>query len=58
VRRFVGHVFVCRQNVSASRDKTIKLWSTLRECEYDVEDGGQPKRRIVFEAAEPLVAIS
>jgi len=29
-----------RQIVSASRDKTIKLWNTLGECKYTIEDNG------------------
>ncbi|CAI9771037.1 unnamed protein product [Fraxinus pennsylvanica] len=47
-RRFVGHtmdglaVAVSidnRQIVSASRDKSIKLWNTLGECKYTIQDG-------------------
>ena len=36
------HRPVCAQIVSASRDKTIKLWNTLGECKYtwDAADGG------------------
>merc|ERR1711879_421334 len=29
-----------RQIVSGSRDKTIKLWNTLGECKYTIEDQG------------------
>lgn len=44
-RRFVGHTkdvlsvaFSAdnRQIVSASRDKTIKLWNTLGQCKYTI----------------------
>ncbi|CAL5390759.1 unnamed protein product [Camellia sinensis] len=47
-RRFVGHskdvLFVAfsfdnRQIVSASRDRLIKLWNTLGECKYTIQDG-------------------
>ncbi|CAL5434010.1 unnamed protein product [Camellia sinensis] len=47
-RRFVGHSkdvlsiafsFDNRQIVSASRDRSIKLWNTLGECKYTIEDG-------------------
>ncbi|KAL0380140.1 UNVERIFIED_CONTAM: Guanine nucleotide-binding protein subunit beta-like protein [Sesamum angustifolium] len=46
-RRFVGHTKDVlsvafsvdnRQIVSASRDKTIKLWNTLGECKYTIQD--------------------
>lgn len=46
-RRFVGHskdvlsvAFSIdnRQIVSASRDRTIKLWNTLGECKYTIQD--------------------
>ncbi|KAK7287235.1 hypothetical protein RIF29_00388 [Crotalaria pallida] len=46
-RRFVGHTkdFLSvafsidnRQIVSASRDRTIKLWNTLGECKYTIQD--------------------
>ena len=48
-RRFVGHTgdvtsvsFSAdnRQIVSASRDKTIKLWNTLGECKYTITEDG------------------
>jgi guanine nucleotide-binding protein subunit beta-2-like 1 protein len=29
-----------RQIVSASRDKTIKLWNTLAECKFTIKDDG------------------
>lgn len=29
-----------RQIVSGSRDKTIKLWNTLAECKYTIQDDG------------------
>ena len=29
-----------RQIVSASRDKTIKLWNTLGECKYNITEDG------------------
>ena len=29
-----------RQIVSASRDKTIKLWNTLGVCKYTIQVGG------------------
>lgn len=29
-----------RQIVSGSRDKTIKLWNTLAECKYTIQDEG------------------
>ena len=29
-----------RQIVSASRDKTIKLWNTLAQCKYTITDEG------------------
>jgi len=44
-RRFVGHskdvLSVAfsgdnRQIISASRDKTIKLWNTLGQCKYTI----------------------
>ncbi|CAA6673170.1 unnamed protein product [Spirodela intermedia] len=47
-RRFVGHTKDVlsvafsvdnRQIVSASRDRTIKLWNTLGECKYTIQDG-------------------
>ncbi|XP_017415306.1 guanine nucleotide-binding protein subunit beta-like protein [Vigna angularis] len=47
VRRFVGHTkdvlsvafsIDNRQIVSASRDRTIKLWNTLGECKYIIQD--------------------
>ncbi|KAI8014988.1 hypothetical protein LOK49_LG05G00760 [Camellia lanceoleosa] len=47
-RRFVGHSkdvlsvafsFDNRQIVSASRDRSIKLWNTLGECKYTIQDG-------------------
>lgn len=47
-RRFVGHTkdvlsvaFSAdnRQIVSASRDKSIRLWNTLGECKYIIQDG-------------------
>ena len=46
-RRFVGHskdvlsvAFSVdnRQIVSGSRDKTIKLWNTLGECKYTIQE--------------------
>lgn len=46
-RRFVGHAkdvlsvaFSAdnRQIVSGSRDKTIKLWNTLGECKYTIQE--------------------
>ncbi|XP_047163507.1 guanine nucleotide-binding protein subunit beta-like protein [Vigna umbellata] len=46
-RRFVGHTkdvlslafsIDKRQIVSASRDRTIKLWNTLGECKYTIQD--------------------
>ena len=46
-RRFVGHTKDVlsvafsvdnRQIVSGSRDKTIKLWNTLGECKYTIQD--------------------
>ena len=49
VRRFVGHTkdvlsvsFSAdnRQIVSASRDRTIKLWNTLGECKFTVTEDG------------------
>ncbi|XP_010480509.2 PREDICTED: receptor for activated C kinase 1A-like [Camelina sativa] len=48
-RRFVGHTkdvlsvafsLDNRQIVSASRDRTIKLWNTLGECKYTISEGG------------------
>ena len=48
-RRFVGHTADVlsvsfsadnRQIVSASRDKTIKLWNTLGECKFDIKEEG------------------
>jgi guanine nucleotide-binding protein subunit beta-2-like 1 protein len=45
-RRFVGHnkdvlsvafSFDNRQIVSASRDRSIKLWNTLGECKYTIQ---------------------
>jgi len=48
-RRFIGHTkdvlsvaFSAdnRQIVSGSRDKTIKLWNTLGECKYTIEENG------------------
>jgi guanine nucleotide-binding protein subunit beta-2-like 1 protein len=48
-RRFVGHTndvlsvsFSAdnRQIVSASRDRTIKLWNTLGDCKYTITDKG------------------
>jgi len=48
-RRFVGHTkdvlsvaFSAdnRQIVSASRDKTIKLWNTLGECKFVIQEDG------------------
>ncbi|CAL5410913.1 unnamed protein product [Camellia sinensis] len=47
-RRFVGHSkdvlsvafsFNNRQIVSASRDRLIKLWNTLGDCKYTIQDG-------------------
>ena len=47
-RRFIGHTKDVlsvafsvdnRQIVSASRDKTIKLWNTLGECKYTINEG-------------------
>ncbi|KAI5063316.1 hypothetical protein GOP47_0021863 [Adiantum capillus-veneris] len=47
-RRFVGHTKDVlsvafsvdnRQIVSASRDRSIKLWNTLGECKYTIQDG-------------------
>ncbi|CAM9823049.1 unnamed protein product, partial [Discosporangium mesarthrocarpum] len=35
-----GYVASCRQIVSGSRDKTIKLWNTLGECKYTIQDEG------------------
>jgi guanine nucleotide-binding protein subunit beta-2-like 1 protein len=29
-----------RQIVSASRDRTIKLWNTLGECKFNIVDDG------------------
>ena len=29
-----------RQIVSGSRDKTIKLWNTLAECKYTIQEDG------------------
>ncbi|MCD9641823.1 Guanine nucleotide-binding protein subunit beta-2-like 1, partial [Datura stramonium] len=46
-RRFVGHtkdvlswhsLLITNQIVSASRDKSIKLWNTLGECKYTIRD--------------------
>lgn len=46
--RFVGHTkdvlsvafsIDNRQIVSASRDRTIKLWNTLGECKYTIQEG-------------------
>ena len=48
-RRFVGHTkdvlsvaFSAdnRQIVSGSRDKTVKLWNTLGECKYTIQEEG------------------
>ncbi len=48
-RRFVGHTKDVlavafssdnRQIVSASRDRTVKLWNTLGECKYTFLEGG------------------
>ena len=30
--------FIDRQIVSGSRDKTIKLWNTLGECKYTIQE--------------------
>ncbi|KAI5071923.1 hypothetical protein GOP47_0014174, partial [Adiantum capillus-veneris] len=47
-RRFVGHTKDVlsvafsvdnRQIVSAARDRSIKLWNTLGECKYTIQDG-------------------
>ncbi|OMO63452.1 hypothetical protein COLO4_32435 [Corchorus olitorius] len=47
-RRFVGHskdvlsvAFSIdnRQIVSASRNRTIKLWNTLGDCKYTIQEG-------------------
>ncbi|CAF2078125.1 unnamed protein product [Brassica napus] len=52
-RRFVGHTkdvlsvafsLDNRQIVSASRDRTIKLWNTLGECKYTISEGGEGHR--------------
>jgi guanine nucleotide-binding protein subunit beta-2-like 1 protein len=48
-RRFIGHTGDVmsvafssdnRQIVSASRDRTIKLWNTLAECKYTIYEDG------------------
>ncbi|XP_061353628.1 small ribosomal subunit protein RACK1-like [Gastrolobium bilobum] len=58
LRRFIGHkkevlsvafsMDYNRQNASASRDRTIKLWNIRGECKYTVEErdrDGKQKRR-------------
>lgn len=48
-RRFVGHTADVlsvsfsadnRQIVSGSRDRTIKLWNTLGECKFNIQEDG------------------
>lgn len=60
-RRFVGHAkdvlsvaFSAdnRQIVSGSRDKTIKLWNTLGECKYTIQEDVRLTRLL----ASPRVA--
>ena len=29
-----------RQIISGSRDKTVKLWNTLADCKYTIQDDG------------------
>uniref|UniRef100_A0A0D3ACU1 Dienelactone hydrolase domain-containing protein n=1 Tax=Brassica oleracea var. oleracea TaxID=109376 RepID=A0A0D3ACU1_BRAOL len=61
-RRFVGHTkdvlsvafsLDNRQIVSASRDRTIKLWNTLGECKYTISEGGEGHRDWVASGISP-----
>src|SRR3569623_1558918 len=67
-KRFIGHTndvlsvafsFDNRQIVSGSRDRTIKLWNTLGECKYTIQEDGHSEWvscvRFSPSAAAPVV---